>query len=166
MTNISTSNSNSRLAHCLPRSLSVKCDLAILLLALLVVSLTPTLQLASVQSTGIKFNDVMAIQYIGAGTVKRAGNADNTHYWLVKDRPAAGIVRSGNVFASGIFAFIYSGGFMPDRSGRAKGDLTVATPTRATTAFIEIALNDRVPFRRLTPWESSPMTSTGIGILD
>jgi hypothetical protein len=166
VTTISTSNSNSRLAHYLQRSLSVKCDLAAAPILLSVSSLTTALSFATAQPNTIQSSDLVASRYIGAGTVKQAGKGDDTHYWLAKDRPAKGIVKSVNVLASGIFAFWSCGSLMPDQSGHAESDLTVATPARTTTVPIGIALNHSLPFRRLIPRASSPMTRSGTGTPD
>ncbi|GEM_PF-3465857 len=119
--------------------------LAILLATFLLVSFIPASPAIAAQPTKVNFNEVMSVQYIGTGTVRQVGNPDGTYCWLVKDRPAGGVITSGNVFSSGTFTFVYSGVFRPDQSGRAEGDLTVVTPTGTATAKVITSVSATTP---------------------
>ncbi|MCX8126731.1 MAG: hypothetical protein N3E40_06325 [Dehalococcoidia bacterium] len=130
--------------------------LAILILVSLLASIIPASPATAAPPTKIKFNEVLAIQYIGAGDIRQVGNPNGNYYWLVKDRPAEGVIRTGNFFPSGTFSFVYSGLFRPDQSGRAEGTLTLTTPAGTAiakvttsigaTAPVGIALKDGQPF--------------------
>lgn len=119
--------------------------LILLLALLLIVSVTPALPVAAAPPAMVNFNEVLAIKYIGIGEVKQIGNPDGKYYWLVRDRPAEGIVNSGNVFASGTFNFVYSGVFKPDQSGHAEGTLTISTPTGTATARVITTITATIP---------------------
>ncbi|MEW6142656.1 MAG: hypothetical protein AB1597_05790 [Chloroflexota bacterium] len=108
--------------------------LAVVLVALMVMTLMPALPAAAKDPVKVTFNEILIVQGIGPGIVQQVGNPEGTYYWKVSERPVFGAVKSGNVFSTGVFQFIYSGLIAPDQSGRVVGDLTIANASGTATA--------------------------------
>jgi len=122
----------------------MKKSLLVVVISALLLSLITVSSAMARDPVKVQLNETLAIFPLGEGTVRQVGNADGTYHWLVRSRPAAGMVIYGNVFQGGGFTFEYSGLFAWDQSGRARGKLIVSTPGGTATANVTTAIKPQL----------------------